>query len=159
MVVVYSIKVDCHVTTFHKTLVWILINWFGIFWWLSRINESDGESAVVKTFIEQWTKSEELKIVSANTCFERLSTSLCTPALQNTDLIFVSSKDIDQFRNDVPIAICAVPKYKSVTMGGQIVANLYSRSSCYCLADWFHDNNLQQFSFPGSLVFSLTRYK
>lgn len=122
-------------------------------------NESDGESAVVKSHLDIVTRAERLTISTASDCFNNLKQStLCTPKNPTARriFIFVNKSAIDEERASVPRTICAIThvrKIHSIRGGGGKVS--YSRQSCYCDADRCPHNSLSQtsFTYPGSFHF------
>lgn len=117
-------------------------------------NESDGESAVVKSALEISTRAELLTMTHPIHCYEYLiSSTLIKPQnpTARRHFAFVDREDIEQERFSLPAVICAIPNVRQIHQicgsGGKVV---FSRLSCYCTSDCRHGLiDSTTFNFPG----------
>lgn len=138
-----------------QTIIW---NFFG-----SRHgkNESDGESAVVKSAMDIATKSEQLTMLNAQECYGFLSASPLTTPQNPTarrHFLFVSRDNIEVERVSLPETsdICAIPNVRRIHQisGGRGQVE-HRRLSCYCVVEDCCHANLptSTFTYPGKILF------
>jgi hypothetical protein len=124
--------------------------------------ESDGESAVVKTFLNNTIKSEQLTIHDARAVFAMLAHSdrQISDSNSRRHFYFVEPSVIDGIRTALGgKEICSVPQVRSfhqiIGEGGMLKHRL---SSCYCvdgLQCWHSSESAKEFRYPGLLLYAL----
>lgn len=99
-------------------------------------NESDGESAVIKSKLDIDTRSQQLTLLNAMDCFNHLQLSaLCIPQNQTArrHFEFVDREEIEVERNSLPDPICAISKVRQIhSISGISGKVTFTRLSCYC---------------------------
>jgi hypothetical protein len=118
--------------------------------------ESDGESAVVKTFLDNAIKAEQLTIHNAKDAFELLRNSdrHILDGKSRRHFYYVDASDIADANKCVPpiTKMCAVPKVRAVhyAKGGHGKLT-YQPVSCYCSDECWHSEfySAKEFTYPG----------
>ena len=134
----------------HYNITW---NFFG-----SRHGkgESDGESAVCKSYLDTSVKSEQQTIHDAHSAFKFLQKSDRNKpdGPSRRHFYFVKSADIQTIRQLSPLTkdVLAIPRIRDIhhaVGGGNSIS--YARSSCYCPSDECQHRNqsYRVFKYPG----------
>ena len=115
--------------------------------------EADGESAVVKTFLDLAVKSQQLTLQTAIDCYELLqSSTLSTPSTTNTQrhFYYLDHVLIDCERESAtqPVPIPNVRKIHQVISDGNGTLK-HRRLSCFCISDCSHIS-WDSFTYPGN---------
>lgn len=115
--------------------------------------EADGEAAVVKSYLDQSVKSQQLVIHDAKAVFDFLANSdrhiVSTPSRRH--FYFVPQSDTNLSRTEsAGLTVCKIPRVRSIhqAVGGGGVLK-YSRLSCYCHTSCHHDKSVKEFKYPG----------
>ena len=122
-------------------------------------SEADGESAVVKNYLDRCIKAEQLTLDTAFSCYQQLAAShLATTQTDNTlrHFYFVDFALV-QAERDAMSPVCAIPQVRKIhqvqTVEKAVLS--YRRLSCYCLdaTSCLHSNNAwKRFKYPGNLI-------
>ena len=122
--------------------------------------ESDGESAVVKNFLDNATKAQQLHKHDCADVFDFLirSDRHIIDGKSQRHFYHVTSKEINSVRKDAPNIkdISAIPRVMQIHQAISSLGGLnYSRSSCYCEAgsSCSHSEEPQSFKYPGVYQF------
>ena len=121
--------------------------------------ESDGESAVVKTFLDNAIKSEQLTVHDAKAAFDVLNHSErhIVDSSSQRHFYYVDTPAIEKERSSLESAlVCSVPGVMAIHhVVGQAGVLKHRLSSCYCEdrhSCWHSKEPLKEFKYPGWLT-------
>jgi hypothetical protein len=117
--------------------------------------ESDGESAVVKNFLDRSIKSQQFVIHDAKDAFQFLNSSdgHVPDGKSRRHFYLVLQQDIDAVRKACSSDdVCSIPNVRKIhhveALDGSVAVQ-YKRSSCYCLDACVHSEPYKVFKYPG----------
>lgn len=117
--------------------------------------ESDGESAVVKSYLDNIVKSEQLTIHDATDVFNLLTRSArhIVDGDSRRHFYFSSEEAANDLRNSQSLQpLCPVPGVRALhqVVGGLCDRVQHKRLSCYCNGACNHSDDYKTFKYPGN---------
>jgi len=115
-------------------------------------SEADGESAVIKSFVDSSIKGQQLTVNGAGEVFTLLQNSLqIEHGLSRRHFYYISTTTINDIRESIQALF--IPPIPNVRKIHQVMCHenqlLYRKSSCYCVSNCLHDiNEWKEFMYP-----------
>ena len=120
-------------------------------------SESDGESGIVKTYLDNAVKAQQLTINGADDVYRILNSSDLNidDGLSRRHFYNVSASDIESLRARYvalrPQAIPGIRKIHQVKPNDSLSGVMYRSLSCYCVDECWHNQEWHQFVYTGQL--------
>ena len=118
--------------------------------------ESDGETGVIKTFLDTEIRAKELTFDNAHEVYNYLMSSdrHILDGSSQRHFYYVPSADMDAQRSLQQLNLPAIPLVRSIHQVRSLPPStlLYRRSSCFCSEECRHPKEWKRFTFPGMNV-------